>query len=205
MKIIGLTGGSGSGKGVISEIFATLDIPTIDTDAVYHEMTETDSPCLKALVDEFGEGILSESGTLNRTALAELVFSGKEAVAKRVRLNEITHKFILDETRSRLSKYKAIGYRFAVVDAPVLFESGFDKECDFIICVTADRELRIERITLRDRISKEKAEMRINSQIPEDVIASRCDYVINNNGDLESLRIAVHNAVREIELNKNER
>ncbi len=203
MKVIGLTGGSGSGKGVVGKILLALNIPTIDTDAVYREMTETDSPCLRALADEFGKDIITESGALNRAALAELVFSGKYSCKKRARLNEISHKFILDETRRRLSIYREQGYQLAVVDAPVLFESGFDKDCDVILCVTADRDVRIARIVARDCISEKMAEMRIDSQMLDDELEGRSDYVIVNNGDLLSLAAAVQDTVRQIKMNNN--
>ncbi len=201
MRIIGLTGGSGSGKGAVGRILATLNIPTIDTDAVYREMTESDSPCLRALAEEFGKDIISKSGALNRTVLRGLVFSGEGSDIRRARLNEISHKYILDETRRRLVVFEEQGYELAAVDAPVLFESGFDQECDLTLCVTADRDIRIARIIARDGISEEMAAMRIDSQMSDAELKQRCDYVIFNNGDIKSLEAAVIDTVRQI---KNE-
>ena len=202
MKIIGLTGGSGSGKGAVGKILATIGIPTIDTDAIYREMTETDSPCLRALVAEFGNDIISEPGTLNRKALAEIVFSGDGADERRASLNKISHKFILNETRRRLNEFSDQGYRFAVVDAPVLFESGFEKECEVILCVTADKDVRIARIMQRDHISESMALIRVDSQMSDDEIIARSDYLIVNNGDLKSLDISVKDTIRQIKMNK---
>lgn len=198
MKIIGLTGGSGSGKGEVSKILAELNVPSIDTDLVYRELTSADSPCLRALSQEFGAGIISEDGSLDRTILAKLVFSGNGADERRKRLNQIAHSFILDQTRKKLRSYAELGYSMAIVDAPVLFESGFDKECDAVICVIADRDVRISRIVARDCISVDAAKMRIDSQMSDSELKGRSDYAIVNNGDLVALREAVMDIIGRI-------
>lgn len=191
MKVIGLCGGSGSGKGFVSKIFLEYGIPSIDTDVVYRELTSQMTPCLRALVEEFGDDIVTAEGLLDRRRLSQLVFIGDGSEKRLQKLNEISHKFILDETRKRLSEYEKAGFTAAIVDAPVLFESGFDKECDAIVAVLAKREIRIARIIARDGISKETADLRINSQIDDDKLTTLCDYVITNNGDIDSLRISV--------------
>lgn len=187
MKVIGLCGGSGSGKGETSRIFSELGFAVIDTDLVYRELTSGNSECTEALRREFGDEVISPSGALDRRALAALVFRGDGADARRLRLNEIAHRYILAETRRRLSLYKADGYPCSVVDAPVLFESGFDKECDVIVSVVADKNIRLSRITARDNISLEAAEERIASQLKDEEIISRSDFVIRNNGDFSEL------------------
>ena len=198
MKVIGLCGGSGSGKGTVSSIFLENRIPAVDTDAVYREMTQTDSPCLRALALEFGDVIISEYGSLNRKALAELVFSGDGCEKRLKRLNEITHKYILDETRSRLEQFRSDGFLAAIVDAPVLFESGFDKECDLIVCVIADRDIRLSRIIERDNIDIAAATRRIDSQMSDEELISRSDFVIYNNSDLNALKYDVFSVAKQI-------
>ena len=185
MKVIGLCGGSGSGKGAVSGIFAEIGIPSIDTDAVYREMTLSDSPCMRELRGEFGDEVVNSQGGLDRARLASIVFSDPSRLKI---LNKIAHSFILDETRRRLAEYRDEGFPAAIVDAPVLFESGFDKECDEIICVLADRDVRITRIMSRDGIARDAAEKRIASQMPDETLISKCDHVIYNNSDIESLR-----------------
>jgi dephospho-CoA kinase len=192
MKVIGLCGGSGSGKGVVSSLFASLGIPAIDTDAVYRELILSASPCTMALTQEFGKEILSVDGSINRSALSKLVFCGENSDYKLSRLNTITHKYILDETRKRLEKYKASGCVAAIVDAPVLFESGFNKECDLIVSVIAEREVRVNRIIQRDNISVEAAEARISKQLSNEELISKSDFVIENNSDLNSLAVRVN-------------
>lgn len=188
MKIIGLCGGSGSGKGSVCDLFALYGIPSVDTDMVYRDLTSGRSDCLEALVSEFGEDILTPLGSLDRAKLRLAVFGGADAEMQRRRLNEITHSHILDRTREILSVYEKEGREFAIVDAPLLFESGFDKECDVIIAVTADKEQRVLRIVKRDGLSPEAARDRIESQLSDGELVSRSDYVITNNGDLEELK-----------------
>ena len=187
MKIVGLCGGSGSGKGKVCEIFREKGIPCIDTDAVYRQLTGQPGALLDALIEEFGNEIISDDKSLNRGALARIVFSSENKEYKLSRLNEIAHKYILDETRRILASHRAGGSELGVVDAPVLFESGFDKECDIIISVVADRQTRISRIIARDHITSADAEQRIASQMSDDELISRSDYVIYNNSDIESL------------------
>ena len=201
MKIIGLTGGSGSGKGAVSEILRELNIPSIDTDSIYRELTVSPGPCLSALADAFGDEIINADGSLNRRKLSELVFSGLGADERRKRLNAISHSFILAETEKRLELLKKEGYDLAFVDAPVLFESGFDKKCDAIIAVIANRDIRIGRIISRDGLTAEMAEKRISSQLSDEKLIELCDYIIVNNADFDALKCSVVEIVKKI---KNE-
>ncbi len=198
MKTIGLCGGTGSGKGTVADIFKIFGIPSIDTDRVYRSMTEAPSPCLTALQDEFGDEIITPLGSLDRRALRSLVFDSPAADKNRVKLNLITHNFILDKTRETLKSYELDGCKAAIVDAPLLFESGFDKECDIIISVVSNKELRVLRIIRRDGISREEAERRINSQISDEELVGKSDYTIINNGDISELEMQVKNIAEQI-------
>ena len=198
MKIIGLCGGSGSGKGAVCDLFLEFGVPSIDTDALYHKMTSSDSPCLRALAAEFGESIIDASGGLDRSVLREIVFSSSDGSAKLKKLNEIAHTYILARTREIIKEYEAARKSAVIVDAPLLFESGFDKECDFILCVIADEKIRVNRIVLRDGISEENAYKRIRSQINTDELISKSDAFITNNGDYESLSLEVKRVSEKI-------
>ena len=193
-KIIGLCGGSGSGKGTVGKTFSDNGYLVIDTDKVYRELTDTSSPCLIALIEEFGREILNSDGGLDRKKLAAVVFADKK---KHTRLNEITHEFVLRRVREiiALSKDKYCG---AVVDAPMLYESGFDKECDHVIAVICDKETRIERIILRDNIPREAAIKRINAQITDAELISKADFVIENNSCLNSLKSQVDEIIKKV-------
>ncbi len=198
MKVIGLCGGSGSGKGAVSRIFREYGIPTVDTDAVYRELTASDGECMRALVSEFGGSVKTSDGSLCREALRAIVFSGENMDANREKLNKITHKFILLRTRELLEQYRADGKKMAVIDAPLLFESGFDKECDITLAVLADRDVRIGRITSRDGITRAAAEERINTQIPDKELMQMADLTVTNNSTLDALRESVNNLLKTI-------
>ena len=197
MKIIGLCGGSGSGKGMVSSLFVKVGIPVIDADAVYHELTTRRSDCLEALCKEFGDGILS-GGALNRKALADIVFSSSDAPKKRKRLNEISHSFILSEIERRLRSLEKEGIKLAVVDAPLLFESGFDKKCDITVAVISDEDTRISRIMFRDNLTEEEAARRIKAQISNSELIERSDFQIYNNGTVEDLTESMHELIEKI-------
>lgn len=186
MKVIGLTGQSGAGKGMISEYFAKKDFPHIDCDKVYHSLLIPNSDCTKELSMRFGCDILTEDGAVDRKKLVEIVF-GENSKNNLTDLNSITHKYVLDECRGLIKRYRDAGEKAVIVDAPTLFESGFDKECDIIIAVTAPEKSRLARIMARDDISAEKAMARIKSQPSEDFYTRRADYIIENSSDIKAL------------------
>ena len=194
MKIIGLCGGSGSGKGAAGNIFSKNGYLTIDTDKVYRDITDNKSKCLDALICEFGAEILNSNGTLDRQSLGKIVFNDKKKLKT---LNEISHKFILSRVREIISEAKAEDYVGVIVDAPLLYESGFDKECDLVVAVICDREIRINRIMSRDSISREAAIKRIDTQIQDSLLSAKADFVIVNNKDLEALEAQVTDIIRE--------
>ena len=207
MHIFGICGGSGSGKGTACALFAEFGIPSIDTDRVYHMMTQGKSPCLDELIGEFGESVLAFDGSLDRKELARIVFSGSADNADKKRrldiLNRITHKHILSRTRELIGEYESLGVGKVIVDAPLLFESGFDKECESIIAVIADREVRIKRIMERDGITEEAANARVASQLSDRELIEKCDYVIHNSGTLDELRKEVERVYKRIENENN--
>lgn len=187
MKIIGLCGGSGCGKGMVSSLFLKLGIPSIDTDLVYKEITSFRSSCIEALIEAFGESIANDDGSLNREVMRSKVFFDQNKESNIKLLNQITHKFILSETRKMIDQYEAKGKKAVIVDAPLLFESEFDKLCDVTVAVIADEDKRINRIMSRDGISYDHAKNRINSQLSTSELIKKVDLVIDNNGDVNEL------------------
>ncbi len=202
MCIVGLCGRSGAGKGFVSSLFARLGISAVDTDRVYAEMTGPAdryalSDCMRELVSEFGEGILTIDGALDRRAMSAIVFSegGDEA---RLKLNEIAHRHILAETDRRVLEYGARGDWAVIVDAPLLFESGYNKKCDFVIAAVAPDNVLVDRIVSRDRISADEAKRRLASQAAERIFRERADFVIETDTDEETLSSRVAEIYREI-------
>lgn len=183
MKIIGLSGSSGSGKGYASSVFEELGIPAIDTDRLYREKTvKRGTACLEELTSEFGAEILDGSGELNRAFLARIVFENDKTGEKLKRLNEITHKYIKLDTAMLIEKHRQEGAPAVIIDAPVLYESNFDKMCDFCVCMIAPMDSKIERIIKRDGISREKALARLSTQMSDSELIKRSKYKIDNSG-----------------------
>lgn len=197
MKIIGLTGQSGAGKGVVAGILEKNGIPNIDCDAVYHSMLTPDGECTKALADHFGCEILSADGSVDRKKLADAVFCGDGHEKRLSELNKITHSLVLKKCRELIEKYKSQGKIAVVIDAPTLFESGFDKECDIILSITAPEKIRLERIIKRDEISHEKALQRFSAQKNGDFFIENSNYIIENIGDEAELEKSIQKFIRE--------
>ena len=190
MLIIGLTGPSGAGKGTIASLFAAYGVPSIDTDAVYHDLLMPPSDCLNELAERFGNGILSPDGALDRKVLAALVFApGHEADL--ADLNTITHRHVLSEVRRILAVYREQGKPAVLVDAPQLFESGFDAECHHVLSVLAPRNMRLARIMARDGLDEERASARLNAQKPDEFYRSHSDAVVYNHGEASAMDIDV--------------
>lgn len=195
MIVIGLCGGSGSGKGTVAKIFADNGIPTIDADSVYRDLTYSDSPLVKNIAEVFGGGILTPEGLLNRKELSSIVFSDK---SKLMLLNSLAHPAIIAETERRIDNLRKMGNSAVVFDAPQLFESGFDKKCDVIITVTAPYDTRVKRLSVRDAIPEDSIRKRISSQISDEFLIKNSDYVIENSGNLEELSAEVTRIMKKI-------
>ena len=199
MKILGLTGQSGAGKGVVASLFAQHGIPAVDADAVYHELLSPPSPCLDELRAEFSDAILNADGTLNRPALSALVFAPTdEGKARLRRLNEITHRYVIEQTLAMLEEYEKRGCRAAVIDAPLLIEAGLHRNCDHVIAVLSDREIRIARLLERDRLSIEQISARLDAQNDASFYIEHADSLVYNNGTIDELKASVSALLAEV-------
>jgi len=178
MYIIGLTGGMGAGKGYCSKVFADRGIKSLDTDLVSRDVCGSGSDCLSELEVRFGNCIINADGSLNRKELANIAFSSEENTAD---LNAITHKYIIAECKSWLESRRDAGDFAAIIDAPLLYESGLDSICDYVVAVIADDELRISRAMARDNITRKQATDRMQKQKDNLFFISNADFVISNN------------------------
>jgi dephospho-CoA kinase len=194
---IGLCGSSGSGKGYVCKKFKAYGVEYIDTDKVYRDIAVGGSECVNELCAFFGDEIASPDGSLDRRELSKRVFEGEGSKERLKVLNEITHKYIKKETERILWENEEKGVIATIIDAPVLFESGFDKMCDVTVCVTAPTELKINRILKRDNIPIEKAEARLQSQLSDGSLRERCDYEIVND-DSGSLEYEIERVARSL-------
>ena len=198
MVVIGLSGGSGSGKSTISTLFSRYNILPINTDEIYRNLTSSLTPCLVELANEFGEDIITDDLELDRARLREIVFTNRE---KHKRLNEISHRHVLNSVREMISSASNLGLAGVIVDAPMLFESGFDKECNYLIAVTAPVDMRVKRIKERDGITETKALERISHQIPDEELVKKVDFIIDNSCSIEEVESAVLDIVNKINNN----
>ncbi len=185
MKIIGLTGPSGAGKGVFCLAAKEFENVTfIDTDITARQVVEKGKPCLDELACAFGSHILNANGSLNRAKLASIAFSSP---IKHEILNKITHSYIIKEIKFQLEQLQKQNLDAVIIDAPLLFESGLDRICDFIVCVIAPYEKRLERILERDSIDVNAAKVRLDSQMSDEFYTSKSDYTLTNNTTTENM------------------
>ena len=183
MKIYGLTGGSGAGKSAAAQRLAAHGLGWVDADAVYRNLCVPESALLDALHAAFGD-ILTPDGALDRPALARLVFSDADALAH---LNDLTRPYIWQASRERFEQLAAPGTDCILYDAPTLFQTGFDRLCDAVIGVVASRETRIARIMARDGLTRDAAAARIDAQPDSAFYREKCDFILENDGDLSAL------------------
>ncbi len=190
--IVGLTGGTGTGKTSISKFFADAGFKIIDYDKVTREIYTKDSECLNEIVAAFGSKILNDDGTLNRRALGEIVFADKSSLDI---LNKIVYKYIISHTKDVLNRFKN---EYLLLDAPTLFESGLNQNCDFIVGVVARKDLKIKRVSQRDGLEPQRVADRINSQMSDDFFKQNCDFLIENSGTLLELEQKTKEIIKKL-------
>ncbi len=181
VMVVGLTGQTGAGKSTVAKVFEENGFAIIDADIVARKVVEKGTQCLDEIADFFGNGVITDEGTLNRPALAGIVFSDK---AKLETLDTIIYPYITGEILNMIKRFSAEGEKLILLDAPTLFESHADDFCEIIISVLADPDIREQRIISRDGITSEQARKRMNSQMSEDFFISHSDYIIQNNGHI---------------------
>lgn len=187
--IIGITGGTGCGKTTLLKEIEAKGGLVLDCDAIYHELLTRDDLLLKAIDARF-PGVV-ENGALQRKKLGAIVFADQEALAD---LNTITHGAVKAEVLRRLETAPEL----AAIDAIALFEGGLAELCHVTVAVTAPAEIRVERLMMRDGITREYAQNRINAQHEEDWFAQRCDRVLRNDGTVEEFKAKCRRFLEEI-------
>lgn len=196
MLVVGLTGNIGSGKSTVARLLGVRGVPVIDADVLAREVVAPRSDALAAIVARWGEAMLAPDGTLDRAALRRIVFA---SAADRAALDAIVHPAVKARREELLAEARVRGDRVVVCDIPLLFEAGLTGDVDVILLVDAPRELRLERL-VRDRgLSRADALAMIDAQQPAEGKRGRSDYVIDNDGSLETLRARVDETWRVIE------
>ena len=192
MRVLGLTGGIGSGKSLVASMFAALGAEVIDADQLAREVVEPGQPALAEIVEAFGSEMLQPDGRLDRARLAGVVFADPAA---RKKLDAITHPRIRQRMRQEVEA-RAQQPGLLILDIPLLYESGREKTVEKVIVVWVDRPTQLQRLMGRDGLSHEQATQRLAAQLPLDEKRSRADEVIDNSGTPEQTRQQVEAVYR---------
>ena len=187
MKIIGLTGGIGSGKSTVLELFKFLGVKIYSADESAKKLVNTDPYLINLIKSSFGDNIY-DKGILNSRKLSKIVFEDTEKLKL---LNSIIHPAVAKDFKLFLNSNNE---DYIVKEAAIIFETKSENSYDKIIFIQAPLEIRIERVINRDNISREEVMKRINNQLDENLIIDKCDYVIRNENieDLEDKVLSIH-------------
>lgn len=174
---IGITGGIGVGKSVVTKIFKVLGIPTYDADREAKDIMVKNDAVRQSLMQTFGKEVYFEDGSLNREWLGKRVFSDADELKK---LNAIVHPAVIKDGEDWAAAQTSI---YSVKEAALLFESGSYKALDFTILVVSPLELRIERVMQRDKVDRQEVLRRINKQMPEEEKEKLSDCIVYNDDE----------------------
>ena len=188
MKVIGVTGGIGSGKSMVAQFLAELGAVIIDADKVGHEAFKPDTEVWHKVVAAFGEQILASDGTIDRSKLGKIVFSHPGSLSQ---LNQITHPRIGKMMRAQLENYQRQGVRVVVLEIPLLVDTGKTSLVDEVWVTVASESTVLKRLEERSGLSRQQSLARIHSQISNEERIKHTDVVINNDGSLDELKVKV--------------
>lgn len=177
MKIIGITGSSGSGKSTVTHILEKeLKAKVINADEIVKQMQTEGSKYFEKIVELFGREIIQENDSLNRRKLAEIIFQDK---SQKEKLDNLTYKYVVEEIKKQVNMAEE---DYVIIDAPLLIESKLNEICNSVIAVISKKEEQIKRICERDNIEENKAKLRIEAQKDNEFYKKNADYVVENNG-----------------------
>ena len=191
LKVLGLTGGIGSGKSTVAKLIADLGVPVLDADVLAREVVEPGQPALAEVAATWPEAI-GPDGKIARGKLADIVFADP---AQRLRLEAIMHPRIQALSDQRFAELAAKGHALAFCEASLLVESGRYKDFDGLVVVTASPETQLERVLARGGLSEEKAQARIDAQLPLLAKVRVATHLVDNDGDLDATKQQVERLV----------
>ena len=195
MKLVGLTGGIASGKTTVAKIMKRLGTAIVDADALSREVVEPGRDAWKAIVDTFGAEVLRPDQTLDRQKLRAVIFNNSTA---RKKLESIIHPRVRALAEERINQQAAAGYEIVVYEVPLLFEGNLHEWLRPVVLVACDADVQRQRLQQRDRLTPEEAQKHIDAQMSLEEKRRLADYVIENDGDLESLERQVEAVLKRI-------
>ena len=195
MKVIGLSGGIGSGKSTVAYYLSTLGIPVFSADAAVRTAVKKGSPCLPEIIALLGTDCLLEDGEINRALASEKVFHDYELLQQ---YETILQKHMRAEERHFLAQHRADGTRLVVLDVPLLIECDWRDDVDSIWLGKTPNELRIRRTMQRDHVSEEEMTFRINSQRSSEEVEQYADAIIDNSGSFEHTKTQIQENLQKI-------
>ena len=193
MYIIGVTGGIACGKSTVSNELRKYGAKIINADNMAHWQLAPGGEIYNAYIEHFGRDILNEEGLIDRQKVAAIVFNDKEQLTW---INDMAHPILLKHVRQRLVQYQNEGVRLAILDVPLLYEAGWDRECDEVWVVHLKRGRQINRLMERNNLSLEEAESRIRAQISGKTRRKLADVVIDNNDSRSSTQKQIKRLIR---------
>ncbi len=189
--VVGVTGGIGSGKSAVTDLFERLGITVVDADLASRVIVEPGRPALASIAEHFGEDILLDDGTLDRAALRGKVFADP---AERLWLERLTHPLIGEEIRAQLV---ASASPYTILSSPLLLEAGQVQLAELVVVVDVPEEVQLQRTMARDDNEAEQVRRIMAAQMPRQERLQRADIVIDNSGDLDALALEVDRLHRE--------
>ncbi len=195
MKVIGLTGGIGSGKSTVSRFLGEMGAVVLDADKVGHQAYQPGTETWKELVAAFGEDIVAPDSTIDRRKLGAIVFADPEALA---RLNRIMHPRMFDMMKARIEEYRGQGTEVVVLEAAILLEANWTPLVDEVWVTVASESMVVQRTRERTGLPEEQIKARIRSQLSNEERSQQAKVVITNDGDLEELRVKVEELWQEL-------
>ena len=189
--VIGITGGIGSGKSVVTSLLRDkFDAAVIDTDTIGHEIMETGKSAYKKVVEVFGNKVIAEDGSIDRKKLGSLVFDNQKLLCK---LNDIIHPAVEAEVDKRIAEFTKKKYKYIALETALLIKVGYNRKCDKVWFVYADKDMRLKRLYDNRGIDNEKAIKIFESQNTEEEFRQIADNVIDNSGSEAETEIQIKN------------
>ena len=194
IRRIALTGGIATGKSYVANKIREAGVPMVDADALAREVVAPGTPGLAAVRKRFGPDSVRRDGTMDRVRIAQIVFKDKRA---RLDLEAIIHPAVqraIDEFFATLPKRTP----FAVADIPLLYETGRENQFNAVVVVACPRDMQLQRVMERNKLSKEDAERRLNAQLPIDKKVEKATYVIRTDGTFEETDRQVADLIKKL-------